>query len=52
VTDHPQYRALLASVLAAPDDDLPRLVLADWLEENGQPERAEFSLPAGLDLLR
>ena len=34
--------ALLAAVLAAPDDDLPRLVYADWLEENGQPERAEF----------
>src|SRR5262249_34905741 len=25
-----------------PDDDTPRLVLADWLEENGEPERAEF----------
>jgi uncharacterized protein (TIGR02996 family) len=35
-------RALLRAVLAAPADDLPRLVLADWLEEHGQPERAEF----------
>ena len=34
--------ALLASVVASPDDDLPRLVYADWLEENGQPERGEF----------
>ena len=35
--------ALLAAVLAAPDDDLPRLVLADHYEgELGQPERAEF----------
>jgi len=34
--------ALLAAVLANPDDDLPRLVYADWLEENGQAERAEF----------
>jgi uncharacterized protein (TIGR02996 family) len=34
--------ALLAAVAAAPDDDLPRLVYADWLDENGQPERAEF----------
>lgn len=33
---------LLAAVLAAPDDDGPRLVYADWLEENGDPERAEF----------
>jgi uncharacterized protein (TIGR02996 family) len=30
------------AVMAAPDDDLPRLVYADWLDENGQPERAEF----------
>jgi uncharacterized protein (TIGR02996 family) len=35
-------RALLAAIVAAPDDDLPRLVYADWLEENGRPERAEF----------
>lgn len=34
--------ALYATVLAHPDADLPRLVLADWLEENGQEERAEF----------
>src|SRR5437763_6998841 len=34
--------ALLAAVLDAPDDDAPRLVYADWLDENGQPERAEF----------
>jgi uncharacterized protein (TIGR02996 family) len=38
--DHPEYRALLAAVKAAPGDDLPRLVLADWLEENGEAERA------------
>src|SRR5437762_302027 len=25
-----------------PDEDGPRLVYADWLEENGQPARAEF----------
>lgn len=48
--DHPEYRALLAAVRAAPDDDLPRLVLADWLEEQTPPQggatpysdRAEF----------
>jgi uncharacterized protein (TIGR02996 family) len=34
--------ALLAAVVASPDDDLPRLVYADWCEENGEPERAEF----------
>lgn len=34
--------ALLAPILANPTDDTPRLVFADWLEEGGQPERAEF----------
>lgn len=42
VYDHPEYRALLAAVCAAPDDDLPRLVCADWLDEHGESERAEF----------
>jgi uncharacterized protein (TIGR02996 family) len=34
--------ALLAAIRAAPDDDAPRLIYADWLEEHGQPGRAEF----------
>ncbi len=34
--------ALLKSVLASPDDDLPRLVYADWLDEHGDSARAEF----------
>ena len=34
--------ALLAAIRAAPDDDAPRLIYADWLDEHGQPERAEF----------
>ncbi len=34
--------ALYRAVCAAPHDDLPRLVFADWLEENGRSERAEF----------
>ncbi len=38
VYDHPDYQHLLAAVRAAPDDDLPRLVLADWLEERGEAE--------------
>ena len=33
---------LMAAILAAPDDDLPRLVFADWLEENGEADHAEF----------
>lgn len=40
VYDHPDYQHLLAAVRAAPDDDLPRLVLADWLEERIEGERA------------
>lgn len=34
--------ALLASILDRPEDDLPRLVYADWLDENGEHERSEF----------
>ena len=37
-----EREALLAAVYANPDDDTPRLVFADWLQENGEPERAEF----------
>lgn len=33
---------LLAGICSHPHDDTPRLVYADWLDENGQPERAEF----------
>jgi uncharacterized protein (TIGR02996 family) len=35
-------RALVQAIITAPDDDLPRLVYADWLDEHGRPERAEF----------
>ncbi len=31
-----------SAIADAPDDDTPRLIYADWLEENGQAERAEF----------
>jgi uncharacterized protein (TIGR02996 family) len=34
--------ALLAAVAANPADDLPRLVYADWCDENDRPVRAEF----------
>lgn len=34
--------AFLQSIVENPDDDTPRLIFADWLEENGQGERAEF----------
>lgn len=33
---------LLAAILAEPEDDAPRLVFADWLEEHGEVELGEF----------
>lgn len=39
MTDHSHF---LRAIIASPDDDAPRLVYADWLEENGEPERSEF----------
>ena len=30
------------AIIENPDDDTPRLIYADWLEENGDPDRAEF----------
>jgi uncharacterized protein (TIGR02996 family) len=34
--------ALLRSICANPDDDAPRLIYADWLDEHGDPLQAEF----------
>jgi uncharacterized protein (TIGR02996 family) len=34
--------AFEAAILASPNDAAPRLVYADWLEERGRAERAEF----------
>jgi uncharacterized protein (TIGR02996 family) len=34
--------ALLRAVATEPDDDNARLVYADWLADNGQPDRGEF----------
>lgn len=34
--------ALYRAILEQPDDDAPRLVWADWLDEHGDPDRAEF----------
>jgi uncharacterized protein (TIGR02996 family) len=36
------HDVFLADIIAHPEDDTPRLIYADWLEDNGQPERAEF----------
>lgn len=34
--------ALLAAIAAHPDEDTPRLMFADWLDEHDRPLRAEF----------
>jgi uncharacterized protein (TIGR02996 family) len=34
--------AFLADICQHPDDDAVRLIYADWLDEHGEPERAEF----------
>jgi uncharacterized protein (TIGR02996 family) len=34
--------ALLRAICENPDDDLPRLAFADWLDENDWPDRAAF----------
>lgn len=34
------FEGLLRAAFHNPDDDTPRLIFADWLEENGQPDRA------------
>jgi uncharacterized protein (TIGR02996 family) len=38
----PPEEAFRAAIVAAPDDDTPRLVFADWLDEHGDAARAEF----------
>src|SRR5262245_43577020 len=45
----PLARAFQRSIAEAPRDDLPRLIFADWLEENGQIERSEF-IRLGIEL--
>lgn len=34
--------ALLAAIFANPDEDMPRLMFADWLQENGAHDRGQF----------
>src|SRR4051794_35236595 len=33
---------LLRGIARSPDDDAPRLVYADWLDDHGRADRAEF----------
>lgn len=39
MNDHTPF---IAAIIADPDNDLPRLIYADFLRENGQWDRAEF----------
>src|SRR5262249_25585093 len=36
------HASFLAEIIANPEDDAPRLVFADWLDENGEADRADF----------
>ena len=38
---NPNDEGFLRTICEAPDDDLPRLIFADWLDEHGDP-RGEF----------
>jgi uncharacterized protein (TIGR02996 family) len=46
-----EERALLAAVCDAPEDDLPRLAYADWLDDHGDEVRAGF-IRAQVELAR
>src|SRR5262245_4046089 len=37
-----EREAFIEAIAAHPDEDTPRLVFADWLQENGEADRAEF----------
>ncbi len=46
-----EHDALVAAICDQPDEDTPRLVYADWLEENDRPEQAAF-VRAQIELAR
>lgn len=37
-----QHERFLRTICERPDDDTPRLIFADWLEEQGQEQRAQW----------
>lgn len=39
MSDHASF---MRAIVASPEDDLPRLIYADWLDEHGEDKRAEF----------
>ncbi len=36
------HEAFLAEIIAHPEEDAPRLIFADWLDEHGEESRGEF----------
>lgn len=42
VYETPEFASLMEAIRASLADDVPRLMAADWLEEQGEHERAEF----------
>lgn len=42
LTQSAEWKGLLAAIVRAPGDDVPRLVAADWLEEEGHAEDARY----------
>src|SRR5689334_1385738 len=38
----PDRDAFIRAIIENPDDDAPRLIYADWLDERGDAARAEF----------
>ena len=39
---HADEDGLLEAIIAAPDDPIPRMIYADWLEEHGETDRASL----------
>lgn len=46
------HAELVAAVLASPDDDAPRLVYADWLQERGDPRGELIAIQVELAVMR
>lgn len=42
MTDPTATAGFLEAICAAPEDDTPRLIFADWLADHGDEDRAEF----------
>lgn len=40
--DHPRAAGFVRAICENPGDDAVRVIFADWLEENGEPERAKI----------